>query len=159
MYIGALLFGSGALGPLPLDSESIDDEQPALVIYGVEGILKLDDPKSICGYVHLIRDKAQEVEMPFTHGYTRSSLYGPETTVDYGRHRGVGATKMAGAMLAKRPHRASAEFDLHILELLCGQDRSSAEGIVYDISNTFIQRLPLHSGYTEMLFGDARANA
>lgn len=159
LYTGALLFESGAVGTLHLDGESIDEEQPALVIYGTEGILKLGDPNSFCGYVRLIRNNTAEVEMPFTHGYTGSPLYGPETPADYGQHRGVGAAEMAWAMLGKRSHRASAELGLHTMELLCGLDRSSAEGIVYDMTTTFNQPAPLPSGYTDLILGGARADA
>ena len=160
LYTGALLFESGVAGTLHLDGESIDEEQPALVIYGTEGILKLGDPNSFCGYVHLVRNNTVEAEMPFTHGYTGSPLYGPETPADYGQHRGVGAAEMAWAMLGSRPHRASAELGLHTMELLLGLDRSSAEGIVYDMTTTFTRPAPLPAGYTDMILGGSiRADA
>ena len=112
LYAGSLLFENGAVGTLHFDGESIDEEQSSLVIYGTEGILKLGDPNTFNGSVRLIRNNTQETEMPFTHGFTGSPLYGPETIADYGQHRGVGAAEMAWAMIGHRPHRASAGLAL-----------------------------------------------
>ncbi len=160
LYTGALLFENGVTGTIHMDGESIDEEQPALVIYGTEGILKLGEPNSFNGYVRLTRNNTPEMEMPFTHGYTGSPLYGPETPADYGQHRGVGAAEMAWAILGNRPHRATAEMGLHAMELLCGLDRASREGIVYDMTTTFAKPEPLPSGYTDLILGGStRADA
>ena len=159
LYTGALLFENGVTGTLHLDGESIDEEQPALIIYGTKGILKLGDPNCFDGYVKLIRNNTKEVEMPFTHGFCGSPLYGPQTSADYGQHRGVGAAEMAWAMLGKRPHRASAEMGLHTLEVLYGLERSSKEGMTYCLTTTFQQPAPLPDGYTDCILGGVRAGA
>lgn len=159
LYTGALLFENGAAATLHLDGESIDEEQPSLVIYGTEGILKLGDPNRFDGVVRLIRDNAPETVMPFTHGFTGAPLYGPETPADYGQHRGVGAAEMAWAMISHRPHRASAEIGLHAMEILHGLDVSSAEERVYRMTTAFHQPAPLPSGYTDQILGGMRCDA
>ena len=101
-----------------------------------------------------------EVELPFTHGFTGETLYGPETPADYGQHRGVGAAEMAWAIRNGRPHRASAELGLHTMELLLGIDRSAQTGRVYDMTTSFDLPAPLRSGYTDrVLGGSLRADA
>ena len=159
LYTGALLFENGVTGTLHLDGESIDEEQPALVIYGTKGILKLGDPNRFDGYVKLIRNNTQEVEMPFTHGFCGSPLYGPQTPADYGQHRGVGAVEMAWAIVGNRPHRASAEMGLHTSEILFGLERSSLEERTYHMTTTFQKPAPLPDGYTDCILGGVRAGA
>ena len=95
LYTGALQFESGAVGTIHLDGESINEGQPSLVIYGTDGILKLGDPNCFNSYVRLVRNNAPEAELPFTHGFTGSPIYGPETPADYGQHRGTGGAEAA----------------------------------------------------------------
>ncbi len=159
LYAGSLLFESGVVATLHLDGESIDEEQPSLVIYGTEGILKLGDPNRFDSSVRLIRNNAPETVMPFTHGFTGAPLYGPETPADYGQHRGVGAAEMSWAMIGHRPHRASAEMGLHTMEILHGLDVSSAEERVYRMTTTFNQPAPLPAGYTDQILGGMRCDA
>lgn len=159
LYTGALLFGSGAVGTLHLDGESIDEEAPALVIYGTEGILKLGDPNCFNGSVRLIRNNTREMELPFTHGFTGAPIYGPETPADYGQHRGVGAAEMAWSIIGGRPHRASAELGLHTTELLCGLDAASRTGTVYNMTTSFVQPEPLEPGHTDLILGGVRGGA
>ena len=129
------------------------------MIYGTEGILKLGDPNRFDGSVRLIRNNAPETAMPFTHGFTGTQLYGPETPADYGQHRGVGAAEMAWAMIGNRPHRASAELGLHTMEVLHGLDVSSAEERVYRMTTTFPQPSPLPTGYTDQILGGMQCDA
>ena len=159
LYTGALQFASGAVGTLHLDGESIDEEQPALVIYGTEGILKPGDPNSFSGSVRLIPKNTPEMKIPFTHGYTGAPLYGPETPADYGQHRGVGAAEMAWSMICDRPHRASAELGLHTMELLCGLDKSSNEGAVYNMTTSLELPRALEPGHTDLILGGVRGGA
>ncbi|MBQ5986204.1 MAG: Gfo/Idh/MocA family oxidoreductase [Clostridia bacterium] len=160
LSVAALRFANGVVGTLHFDGESIDEERPSLVIYGTEGILSLGAPNDFNGSVRLLRNNTNEVELPFTHGFTGETLYGPETPADYGQHRGVGAAEMAWAILGERPHRASAELGLHTMELLLGIDRSSQTGRVYDMTTSFDLPAPLRSGYTDrVLGGSLRADA
>ena len=160
LSVAALRFANGVVGTLHFDGESIDEERPSLVIYGTEGILSLGAPNDFNGSVRLLRNNTNEVELPFTHGFTGETLYGPETPADYGQHRGVGAADMAWAILGERPHRASAELGLHTMELLLGIDRSSQTGRVYDMTTSFDLPAPLRSGYTDrVLGGSLRADA
>ena len=159
LYAGSMLFENGTVATLHLDGESIDEEQPSLVIYGTEGILNLSDPNSFHGEVRLQLNNSPETLMPFTHGFTGMKLYGPETPADYGQHRGTGAAEMAWAMIGKRPHRASAELGLHTLEILHGLDVSAAEERVYRMITTFRQPDPLPCGFTDQILGGMQCDA
>ena len=159
LYTAALQFDNGVLGTVHFDGESIDEEQPAFVVYGTEGILRLGDPVCFNGKVHLMRNNTPELELPFTHGYTGSPLYGKPTPADYGQHRGVGVAELAWAMLASRPNRASKELGLHTLELLLGMDAAAEKGLVYEMTTTFARPAPLPTGYTDLIMGGVQGGA
>src|SRR5205085_12104439 len=91
-------------------------EVPRIEIYGTEGTLSLPDPNTFGGPVRL--RKAGEKEwhnMPLTHAHTENS-------------RGIGVADMAEAIQAGRPHRASGEMALHVLQIMEGIHFASADG-------------------------------
>jgi len=147
---GALMFESGVLGTVHFDGTSIDEEHPAIAIYGTEGILYLGDPNTFCGEVKLVRSGEGECIIPFTHGYKGSPQFGPEADTAGAGHRGVGAAEMCWSMIAGRNNRASKELGLHTLELINGLDVSSATGKTYEMETTFEQPKPVPSGYYTM---------
>lgn len=153
LYTGALQFESGVLGTIHFDGESIDDEQPSLVIYGTEGILFLGDPNNFNGEVKLCRNGAGSSVLPFTHGYTGSPIYGAPTPGDYGQHRGVGAAEMAWSILKDRPNRASKEMGLHTMEILVGLDESARTKAAYQMQTSFRQPRALASGHMDLELG------
>lgn len=148
LQTASLRFASGVLGTLHFDGTSINDEQPAITIYGTEGILKLGDPNGFNGSCTLIRMETGVCNIPFTHGYAGCPLYGEPTPFDWGGHRGLGACELAWSLrTGRKSPRASKEMALHTLELLTGIDKASEEGRVYDLQTTFDKPAPLPSGY------------
>lgn len=95
---------------------------PNIEIYGSEGSIIVPDPNTFSGPVKLRRsgsDQFEEVEL--THPYG-------------GNDRGVGLLDMAKAIQENRPHRASGELALQVLEIMHGFHIASAEGRHYEVA-------------------------
>lgn len=154
-------FESGVVGSIHFNGESINDNKKLFMIYGTEGILCLSDPDNFAGKVKLIRVGEGECDIPLTHGYKGTPLYGEPTPFDWGGNRGVGAAELAWSLrLGKRPNRTSKELGLHTMEVLCGIDISSQTGKVYEMTTTFDLPRALPSGYLEQeLNGTFRTDA
>lgn len=147
LMAGALLFQSGVLGSVHFNGESINDEQPHLVIYGTEGIMYLGNPNDFDGFVKIVQNGGEVMEIPMTHGFCGSPIYGEPGAYDYGQHRGVGAAEMAWSMRMGRSCRASKEMGVHVVELLKGMEFSSRKGQTHQMQTTFEQPRPLPSNY------------
>lgn len=158
----SLLFESGVLGSLHFEGNSINEEQPHLVIYGTEGIAYLGDPNTFAGSVRIVRSGGGSCEIPLTHGYSGSPIYGDPTggqLAGHG-HRGLGVAEMCWSMRLGRPCRASKEMGLHAVELLRGAELASSAGEIYQMTSTFTKPAPLPSGYLSTTFGgQVRADA
>jgi predicted dehydrogenase len=119
---GQLEFHSGAVATMIMSFDVWDAELPRIEIYGTEGSLSVPDPNTFGGPVRLKRYRQEWREMPLTHGYTDNS-------------RGLGAADMAHSLRSHRPHRASAELALHVLDIMVSTLESAEAG----------RRLELHS--------------
>lgn len=157
LMTGTLRFASGVLGSVHFNGMSINEEQPMILIYGTEGILKLGDPNRYDGGVTLIRPENDPCVLPFTHGFGGKPIEGCATT-GMGC-RGLGAAELAWAIREERQPRCSADFALHTLEVLQGLERSGQNGMLsYPGSNFRFDPLP--SGYYDYTFhGALRADA
>jgi len=109
-----LRLASGALATLTVSFEAIGQYVSGLVVYGSEGSLALPDANSFGGDVILRRGRSEET-VPY------DSRGAQET-------RGLGLEELAGALRAERPHRASAELALHVLEAAEAALRSAEQG-------------------------------
>jgi predicted dehydrogenase len=93
-------------------------------VYGTEGTLALPDPNTFGGPLKvrsIIADDWREIALPVPN---------------VPQQRGIGLADMLSATIAKRPHRASAELALHVLELMSATLRSSDEGRRIDLTTT-----------------------
>ncbi len=100
-------------------------------IYGTEGTLSLPDPNTFGGPLKvrsILADDWREVPLP---------------TPNIPQQRGIGLADMLSATSANRPHRASAELALHVLELMSATLRSSDEGRRIDLTTTCEQPAPM----------------
>jgi predicted dehydrogenase len=91
-----------------------------LVVHGSEGSLVLPDANAFGGEVVLRRGR--------TEGGVQYESRGAQET------RGLGLEDLAVAFRAGRPHRASAELALHVLETAEAAVRSADERRVVDVS-------------------------
>jgi predicted dehydrogenase len=115
---GTLEFDNGATGVViqtfATHHPQYDERQP-ITVYGTEGTLKVPDPNTFDGPVHLRRAEDREwreVPTPFVRGYGRS----------------VGLADMAHAIQSGRRHRASGELAFAVLDVMQGFLESSEPG-------------------------------
>ncbi|QQO11249.1 Gfo/Idh/MocA family protein [Breznakiella homolactica] len=135
LVAGSFRFAGGALGTIHLNANSIQNEQPQLILYGSEGILYLPDPNRFGGEVRvLLKGQNEPFVFPHTHGFS-------------GNSRGLGAAELAWSLRRGRQPRASKEMAYHGLELLLGLDQSSRTKTWYTMKSTFERPAPLPRGY------------
>ncbi|MEZ4607195.1 MAG: hypothetical protein R2865_10465 [Deinococcales bacterium] len=89
---------------------------PYMEIYGTDGSLSSPDPNTFRDF-KLRRADAKEWQdvLSLSHHYTSES-------------RGIGAADMVTAILKNRPHRASGQLALHVLEAMEAIISSAQEG-------------------------------
>lgn len=148
VQVGSLLFESGAVGSIHFNGESVNTNFPLIMLFGREGYLSIGDPDGYAGAVTLTRKEEGSCQIPFTHGFKGSPVYGEPTPYDQaGGHRGLGVAEMCWSIRKERPHRCSMELGLHTMEVITGIDRSSETGKVYEMTTSFEKPKALPSGY------------
>ena len=125
---GVLSFASGANVSLTASWDVWKHKRLPLEVYGSEGSLLVPDPNFFGGAPMITeRDsKWQELDIsahPF--GIPNRTLRSGAEVADY---RIIGLLDMAAALRQGRPHRASGDLALHVLEVLDAFERSSIEG-------------------------------
>ena len=112
---GTVDFECGAIGTVIMSFDTWKHHLPRIEIYGTTGSLVVPDPNGFGGKVELwTTDNKEWTEVELTH------------TPDNGR--GIGLADMAKAIMDDRPHRASGELALHVLDIMTAFDRSSEAG-------------------------------
>jgi predicted dehydrogenase len=106
---------------------------PLLQIFGSEGTLSVPDPNFFAGPVLVRRFAGEFKEIPLTHSFTANS-------------RGLGLAEMAAAIRENRPHRASGEMALHVLDVMNGVLESSRSGCFCQPVTTCARPEPLSAG-------------
>jgi predicted dehydrogenase len=130
---GTLEFENGATGiviqTFATHHPQYDERQP-ITIYGTEGTLKVSDPNTFDGPVHVRRgedNEWREVPTSFVRGYGRS----------------VGLADMAHAIRGGRPHRASGELAFAVLDVMQGFLESAEQGVAYVPAVPFERPAPM----------------
>ena len=101
-------------------------------IYGTEGTLIVPDPNWFGG-----ADRASPRRSDDWHEVATDMPYAD------GNYRIIGVADMAHAIRANRPHRASGELALHVLEVMEAFGRSSEEGRHIEIATRPERPAPL----------------
>jgi len=109
-----------ALVTLTVSFEARGQYVSGLEIFGSEGTLSLPDANSFGGEVSLRRGQGEPEPVPYTAG-------GKQET------RGLGVHELVESMRAGRPHQASGELALHVLEAADAAIRSSMEQAAIDL--------------------------
>ncbi len=131
---GNIQFASGPIATMITSFDVHSHQLPWIEIYGSEGTLAVPDPNSFGDPVRLRKAGEKEFqEIPFTHGYSENC-------------RGIGVADMAVAAKLGRPHRASGDLALHVLELMHAFHISSDSGKYYDVASTVERPAPLPTG-------------
>lgn len=113
--IGVFDFANGAAGQLTTSFDVYGTDLPHIIIYGSEGTLIVPDPNGFGGQVKLKRGHGDFEDAPLTHGFAENA-------------RGVGVLDIAYAIAENRPHRASGDLALHVLEAMLGVEEASVTG-------------------------------
>jgi predicted dehydrogenase len=120
----ALRLASGALAGLTVSFEARDQYESGLVLYGTEGVLQLPDANEFEGELRIRAGQGEWQTVPY-------DSRGAQETRGYGLH------EMIEAVRADRPHRASGELALHVLETASAVLRSAEEGRTVEVTTRF----------------------
>jgi predicted dehydrogenase len=124
-------FVSGASATLVTSFDVKATRFKNIEIYGTEGTLSLPDPNTFGGPLKvrsILADDWREIPLPVPN---------------IPQQRGIGLADMLSATIAGRPHRASAELALHVLELMSATLQSSDEGRRIDLTTTCDRPAPM----------------
>ena len=130
---GALGFDCGALATLLVSWDVWATNLPYIELYGSHGSLSVANPDEFGGEPRLRRAGREELEQPPPP--PGSVHWSPIPLVQRGDvQRGIGIADIARAVEENRPHRASAEFAYHVLEVLLAlaEPRGDAHGVAIE---------------------------
>ncbi|HEY8703140.1 MAG TPA: Gfo/Idh/MocA family oxidoreductase [Gaiellaceae bacterium] len=120
----ALRLASGALATLTVSFESRGQYESRMTVHGTEGALSLPDANKFEGELRVSKARGEWTVVPYVSR-------GPQETRGYGLH------EMLEAVRDERPHRASGELGLHVLETATAVLRSAEEGRTIDVVSRF----------------------
>ena len=132
-HVGLLQFASGAQAAIITSFDVQAHHLPLIEIYGSGGTLAVPDPNGPGGPVAVARTRGEREPVPLTHGYTATA-------------RGIGVADMAHALRGGRPHRASGELALHVLDIMHAIHEAAASGRHVELATTCERPAPLPLG-------------
>ncbi len=134
---GVMDFSNGAAGTIITSFDVWGNNLSGIEIYGTEGSLRVADPNSFGGPVHIFRaGESQWREMPLAYGYA-------------GQSRGIGVADMAYALRSGRNHRASGGLAYHVLEVMHSFHDACRENRHIKLAPVCPKPAPLPMGLTE----------
>jgi len=135
-------FASGPIATLVTSFDAQASRYRNIEVYGTEATLSVPDPNTFGGPVAVRRltDPAwTEVDLLPAH---------------LPQQRGIGLADMMWAQRSGRPHRASDELALHVLELMTATIAAADEGRRVDLTTTCARAEPLPVGLPANTFDD-----
>ncbi len=121
---GLLEHESGALTTMIMSFDTWAAQLPRIEVYGADGSLSVPDPNYFAGDVSLYTGAAPEWQvLPPSAGYVAGG-------------RGIGLLDLHDALAGSRPHRASAEVALHVLDVMESMQSAAATGAAVDVTTT-----------------------
>jgi predicted dehydrogenase len=123
-------FASGAIISLIMSFDIHAHRLPAIELYGAEGTLSLPDPNGYGGPIELRRPGGAWELVELDAGFI-------------GNSRGLGVAELAASLRARRPHAASGELALHVLEVMTAVHEASASGRHVEIGSAAKRPAPL----------------
>ena len=135
-YAAVLDFAAGPIATMTMSFDLAAHQLPMLEIHGAEGTLSLGDPNTFDGPVSIRRGGEKEWrDIPLLH------------TENAGR--GMGVVDFAQALRQDRPHRASGEMALHVLEAMLAVQLSSWTDTQVRLQSSCERPTPLPPGGIE----------
>lgn len=127
-------FANGAVGQITTSFDVAAHTLPHIEVYGSEGTLQVPDPNGFGGVPRLwTKQTGQWQDVALTRPYQENS-------------RGVGVLDMALATISGRPHRATGDLALHVLEIMHAAHWSSDEGRHIQLTTTVGRPEPMLMG-------------
>jgi predicted dehydrogenase len=128
----AVEFAQGAIGTVTMSFDTWQHGMPRLEIYGTEGTVQCPDPNDFDGAVRVWTAKTGKWEdVPVAPSPLQ---------------RGLGVADLADALHTGRPHRASGDLGLHVLEVMESFHVSSDSGRRHDLQSTCAQPAAMPPG-------------
>jgi predicted dehydrogenase len=128
---GTLAFDNGAVVAISTSFDVPGHKHLPIEVYGTEGSLVVPDPNWFGGEVEFLPKGGEwqtlAVDRPWTEGNLRS----------------LGLADMAAAIRENRPHRASGELALHVLEVMEALSRSAESRQFVEIETRVARPRPL----------------
>lgn len=135
-YVGVLGFENGAIATLTASFDGWAHTHPHLELYGTDGTLTPPNPDYFGGEIRVARPGEGFRAQPLQFGFADGNL------------RGLGVADMADAIAESRPHRASCELALHVLEVMLAFDHSAQLDRTIQLSSRCSPPEPLSSSET-----------
>jgi predicted dehydrogenase len=135
-YVGILGFENGAVGTLIASFDGWAHTHPHLELYGTDGTLTAPNPDYFGGELRVARPGEDFRVQPLQFGFADGNL------------RGLGVADMVCAIAESRPHRASGELALHVLEVMLAFDRSAQTDRAIQVSSRCPAPEPLSTSDT-----------
>ncbi len=129
--VGAMAFVSGAVVQIGMSFDVPAHRHRPIEIYGTKGSLAVPDPNTFGGEIEFAAEKDKWVKLKTELPYADSN------------YRSIGLADMAHAIRSNRPHRASGELALHVLEVMEAFGRSSDSGKAVSIATRPERPAPL----------------
>jgi predicted dehydrogenase len=140
---GVLRFECGTLVSVLVSWDVWATNLPYIELYGSHGSMSVANPDEFGGEPRLRRAGREELEQPPPPPGTVH--WSPIPLVQRGDvQRGIGIADIARAVEEGRPHRASAEFAYHVLEVLLALAEPPSEGNSVAIESRCERPAPLH---------------
>jgi predicted dehydrogenase len=149
---GVLTLESGATVPLSTSWDVWKHDRRPIEIYGSEGSMLVPDPNFFGGEPVLCKAREDWIALdisPFAFGIPNREMRDGASVADY---RIIGLLDMAAGHRAGRPHRASGNLALHVLEVMDALLRSPVEGRHIDIESRAERPAALPEGNGEAIF-------
>jgi len=138
---GSLVFANGAVVQISMSFDVAGHKHVPLEIYGTEASLIVPDPNHFGGQVELLKKGGEWANVDTDQPYAD------------GNYRSIGLADMAHAIVENRPHRASGDLALHVLEVMEAFETSSKSGRVVEITTPVTRPAPLATSIVDGKLG------
>jgi predicted dehydrogenase len=129
---GTLQFVSGALVQVSLSFDVPKHTHKPIEIYGTDAAMQVPDPNMFGGEVKIAKPRAESWDdVPVKIPYADAN------------YRSLGVADMAHAILTNRPHRASGDLALHVLEVMEAFETASKSGEIVKIKTRVERPAPM----------------